>query len=148
MLLESWIWSIGIGVADYDWKWPKKCPWISSWFLSHIFNQDCAFHLLEFIVALLAGPLIPSGSHKVNSLDIATGLPCHWRNFVSCTIQVQFSKLSVAESRRNKESSKTGQQQKIRHVRRERILRQKSWWKTKEQQTVARITRGLVVIGK
>lgn len=41
--------------------------------------QDCGFHLLGFIVALLAGPLIPSESQKVKSLqlDTAAALPCH-----------------------------------------------------------------------
>jgi len=32
--------------------------------------KDCGVHLLDFTVALLAGPLIPSGRHKVNSLLI------------------------------------------------------------------------------
>lgn len=32
--------------------------------------QNCGFHLLEFSAALLAGPLIPSESHRVNSLLI------------------------------------------------------------------------------
>lgn len=52
--------------------------------------QDCGFHLLEFIVALLGGPLILSGSHKVNSLLIFL-LDYHTTEETSSPVQHRFS---------------------------------------------------------